>query len=474
MPLHVGAYVTDMDLPPARPPFTRLGLVRINLYWLALSGLWAAIAIQLAPVIGTRLICPAGTDGGRCALLPLDQLTPLLGDVRLRPEVALGVVALVGAVVAFMVQPISAALSDSTRTRLGRRRPWILVGTTLDVVFLVALATSQTFLAFAVLGWLLQLSSNLAQGPYQGYVPDMVPEHQVGVASGLVAMMSTAGQLVGAGIGGLAVWLGDPRLGFIALAALLVATMLPTVLRVNDHPVAMAPRMGSRLAGTRAALAEAWAHRSFVWLLVSRLFILMGTATLVATAQFFLTRSLGYSEQEAASAILVLLTITVVSAATAAAWAGGASDRLGRRRVIWLGCAISATGMAIIALGSARPEISVGGLRFPLAGLGAVPVGVGAGLFLAADWALLVDIIPKPTAGRYLGISNIVTASAGATAATIAGLVMAGATDLTADAALGPRVAVGVALAWYAIGAWALRSVDPTDRGVPAWAASTY
>jgi Na+/melibiose symporter-like transporter len=464
--------MTDIDAPPVRLPFTRFGLVRINLYWLALSGLWAAIAIQLAPVIGTHLICPAGVDSKACAQLPLDQLVPLVGDIRLPPEVALGFTGLVGAVVAFAVQPISAALSDSTRTRLGRRRPWILVGTALDVVFLVALASAQTFLAFVVLGWLLQFSSNLAQGPYQGYVPDMVPEQQVGVASGLVAMMQMVGQLVGAAIGGLAVWLGDAQLGFLALAVMLVATMLPTVLRVNDRPVLMTPRMGSRLAGVGEALAEAWAHRSFVWLLVSRMFILMGTATLAATAQFFLTRSLAYSEPEAASAILVLLLSAAVSAATAAAWAGGASDRLGRRRVIWLGCAISAAGMAIIALGSAQPEIGVGGLRFPLAGLGAVPVGAGAGMFLAADWALLVDIIPKATAGRYLGLSNIVTASAGAVAATIAGLVMWGSTLLTADAALGPRAAVGLALAWYGIGALALRSVDPTRHGVAASAAS--
>ena len=372
--------------------------------------------------------------------------------------------ALVGSVVAFVVQPIAAALSDSTRTRFGRRRPWILAGTALDVLFLLALATSQTFLAFALFGWLLQSSSNLAQGPYQGYVPDLVPEEQVGTASGLVAMMQASGQLLGAGVGLLAIALGEPRLGFLMLAAMLVLTMLPTVIRVPDRPVAMPPRVGSRLAGTRSALAEAWAHRSFVWLLVSRLFILMGTATLVAVAQFFLTRSMGYTEAAAASAIVILLAITVVSAAAAAAWAGGASDRLGRRRVIWLGCAISAIGMAIIAAGSAQPELAIGEARFPLAGLGAVPVGVGAGMFLAADWALLVDIIPKVTAGRYLGISNIVTASAGATAATVSGVVMATATDLTADAALGPRVAIGVALAWYAMGAWALRAVDPRAR----------
>ena len=375
---------------------------------------------------------------------------------------------------AFVVQPISAALSDSTRTRFGRRRPWILVGTALDVVFLIALATSQAFLAFAILGWLLQLSSNLAQGPYQGYVPDMVPEHQVGVASGLVAMMSTAGQLVGAGIGGSGRVAGGPTAWVHRARGSPGGHDAARRDPRERPPGGHAASNGVPARGHPAALAEAWAHRSFVWLLVSRLFILMGTATLVATAQFFVTRSLGYSEQEAASAIL--------GPADHLRGLRSHRGRLGRRCVGPAGPASrdlaglrhQRDGDGDHRLGSAQPEISVGGLRFPLAGLGAVPVGVGGGLFLAADWALLVDIIPKPTAGRYLGISNIVTASAGAIAATIAGLVMVGATDLTADAALGPRVAVGVALAWYAIGAWALRSVDPTDRGVAARAASTH
>jgi MFS family permease len=453
--------MTDVPDAQARARLSRLTLVRISLYWLALSSIWAAIGIQLAPVIGTRLICPPGVDGSACALLPLGALTPVVGELRLRPEIAIGFAGLVGAVVAFVVQPVSAALSDFTRSRLGRRRPWIVTGATMSVAILGLLAVTDTFLAFAFLGWLLQLASNLAQGPYQGYVPDLVPRSQVGAASGLVAMMSTAGQLTGAAIAGAAVALGEPRWGFLALVVLIVATLVPTVIGVSDGVGLPAVRHGSWVAGARAALAEAWAHRSFVWLLVSRLFILMGTATLVFSAQFFLTRTLAYSESEAAGAILVLLAITVLSAVAATVWAGTASDRLGRRRVIWLGCGVGAVGLSIVALGGAEPEMLVAGLRFPLAGLGAVPVGVGAGMFLAANWALLVDIIPRPTAGRYLGISNIVTASAGATAATLGGLAMAGATDLTGDAALGPRFAVAAGLAWLAIGALALRRVDP-------------
>jgi MFS family permease len=155
-----------------------------------------------------------------------------------------------------------------------------------------------------------------------------------------------------------------------------------------------------------------------------------------------------------------------MSAAGVAAWAGGASDRYGRRQIIWLGCAIGAAGMAVLALAPQLPEIAISGVRFPIFGLAAVPVGIGAGMFIAVDWALLVDIIPKATAGRFMGLSNVVTATSGALAGTIAGVVIAGTTTITRDSALGPRVAFLLTLVYYAVGALLLRRVDTRPYAV--------
>jgi MFS family permease len=89
-------------------------------------------------------------------------------------------------------------------------------------------------------------------------------------------------------------------------------------------------------------------------------------------------------------------------------------------------------------------------------------VGVAAGAFLAVDWALMTDIIPKATSGRYMGISNVVTAAAGPLALGIGGIAMdrIGAFDF----ALGPRVAYAFAVVYYIIGALLLRPVDARRR----------
>ena len=91
-----------------------------------------------------------------------------------------------------------------------------------------------------------------------------------------------------------------------------------------------------------------------------------------------------------------------------------------------------------------------------------IPVGVAAGAFLAVDWALMTDIVPKATSGRYMGISNVVTGAAGPIAIAIGGVAMdrVGAFDFS----LGPRVAFLFALVYYALGALLLRPVDERRR----------
>ena len=74
-----------------------------------------------------------------------------------------------------VVQPTIGSISDYTISRWGRRKPYILIGSMLDVAFLVGIASSQDLLAIAAFVALLQFSSNFAQGPFQGYVPDLVP-----------------------------------------------------------------------------------------------------------------------------------------------------------------------------------------------------------------------------------------------------------------------------------------------------------
>ncbi|MFH0751019.1 MAG: MFS transporter [Chloroflexota bacterium] len=417
-----------------RPTATlpKLQLVRLSLYWLGLTAVMGGISGILGGRLQYEGLVPAGTEGDA-----LFRMTAL------------------GAVVAMLVQPTVGTISDYTVSRWGRRKPYIVIGTLLDLVFLLGIASSNTVLAIAVFIVLLQVSSNFAQGPFQGYVPDLVPAHQVGLASSLVGLFSVLGNVAGFGIAALAVALVATLpsaflIATMALGILEVATMISVVVRVDDGK---APR--DRAGRTWLAVArEAWGtdilrERSFLFLVGSRFFVLMGAGVLVNGAVFFLGQSLGLDSTAAGVALLAVLAVVTAGNVVAVVPAARISDRIGRKPVIYVACALGAAGLAIVAVSPDIPPALVGVAFF----------AIGSGAFLAVDWALMTDIIPKAASGRYMGISNVATASSGIVAIAVAlGLVM-DTVNASAGYGTGPRAALVVGIACYGIGALLLRPV---------------
>jgi MFS family permease len=184
-----------------------------------------------------------------------------------------------------------------------------------------------------------------------------------------------------------------------------------------------------------------------------------------AYAVFVLERSYGMPPEEAAPYLIVTGLVIALSTAVATLPAARLSDRIGRKRVIYWSYALAAVGIAGVAL---SPVL-------PLTLLALVPLGLSAGAFLVVDWALMTDIIPKARAGRYMGISNVATASAGplglAVAAVVlflvtrAGLPSPGAPDVESTLlGIAPRAAIGSMLVLLAIAALTLRGVNETRR----------
>ena len=142
-----------------------------------------------------------------------------LGDEAYKAT-TLFLLSVMGTVIAVLVQPTVGSISDYTVSRWGRRKPYIFIGSALDIVFLLGIATSNAVLAIAAFMALLQFSANLAQGPFQGYIPDLVPEPQVGLASALVGLFQVLGTAAGFAIGTLAVATSSFFLGTMALGVL--------------------------------------------------------------------------------------------------------------------------------------------------------------------------------------------------------------------------------------------------------------
>lgn len=77
-----------------------------------------------------------------------------------------------------LVQPIVGHFSDRTWTRLGRRRPYFLVGALLAALALIAMPNSPTLWIAASLLWILDASINISLGPLRAFVGDHLPSQQ--------------------------------------------------------------------------------------------------------------------------------------------------------------------------------------------------------------------------------------------------------------------------------------------------------
>jgi Na+/melibiose symporter-like transporter len=423
-------------------------LVMISLYWLGIAAVWSGILDIVNGRIQFAGLAPKGSEG--------------LGALQ---------IALVGTVIAIAVQPTIGSISDYTTSRWGRRKPYIFIGATLDVLFLYGIATANSLFAIGAFVALLQFSSNFAQGPFQGYVPDLVPARQVGTASGLLGLFSALGNLLGYGAAALAVRQSgsDPNAffyGTMAIGVIEFIAMVGVFVGVNEG-TRVKPRGGRSWF---AIALEAWGtdilrERSFLWLVGSRLFILIAASLYPVLSTFYLAQVFGLSAKETGDTKLLLLGIVAACLTIAVVPAARLSDRMGRKRIIYISCAIGATGLA---LGAIAPIL-------PVAMLGAGMFALSAGAFLAVDWALMSDIVPKASTGRYMGISNVATASAGTVALALGGAGVMDTVNHWLGYGAGPRAALGFGVLCYILGALLLKPVVEKrreDETAPAAAAS--
>lgn len=420
----------DGARPTALLPKTQL--LRISAYWMGLTAIDAAVGLFITNRLEFDKLVPTEQVGQSMFLIGIGA-----------------------AILGILIQPTIGYISDYTVSRWGRRKPYIVFGSVLDLVFLAGIAMGNSVLMLAAFMMLLSISTNIARGPFQGYVPDLIAEPQVGMASGMVGLMQVLGNVTGFLLVSLSVAFNAMPLSLVGVALVELVTMASVVLKVGKG---MPPRDRKGKAWTTIA-REAWAtdilrERSYMWLLVSRLLFLTGGSLLVNFVVIYLGRAFGMAKAEANAMYVTVLIVVIVANALAILPSSKLSDRIGRKAVIYGASVVGALGVAILALAPSVPVALVGAALF----------GASNGTFLAVDWALMTDIIPRASAGRYMGMSNVATQSATPISLAVGGLVL----DFVAvnvDLATSPRVVFAIGVALYLLSIATLRPVLEPRRG---------
>lgn len=227
---------------------------------------------------------------------------------------SLATIRVISLAVAMLVQPAVGMLSDRTRHKWGRRRPYIFVGTVFSLLFLLIVGFSPQFMgspldntiepllgvptAYVVLliGIILvQASANVVFGALIGFIPDLVPEDQRGRSSGVKAVLELLPAfliiVIGPWVDRGEIW---PVIGLVMVA--LFVTMVITVLFVSEEPLEKVPEKGTgdyffRLIGltvifvviTQSAI---WMVKSVATILVEQNAVLWQQIAVIGLAGF--------------------------------------------------------------------------------------------------------------------------------------------------------------------------------------------
>jgi MFS family permease len=343
--------------------------------------------------------------GAFVSFMPLFQvLLPLKAEAidPANKALLLSQVAFYGALVASVANLLAGAISDRTTSRFGRRRPWMVVGSlgAAGAYLLIMAAKTPMGLIGGVV--LFQLTFNLMFSALVAVLPDRVPDNEKGRVAAFLSLGNPIGTMAGAVlIGGLLV---TEFTRYLAIALVLLITLAPFVLKLDDKPLTRDARPPFKLGAFIAALwVNPRKHPDFAFAWLGRFMVLVALSLVQGYMLYFLQDAIGYSRlfpgRRAEEGLAILTTVSTVSNVTFALLGGILSDRLKRRKLFAAGAAVTmGVAMLIFSLTPSWPMM-----------LGAyVLLGCGAGCFYAVDIALVTQVLPSQRdAGKDLGVLNL-------------------------------------------------------------------
>lgn len=327
-------------------------------------------------------------------------------------EATLSLVTGAGAFASTLANPLAGALSDRTTSRFGRRVPWVVGGTLVGALGLVLLALVES-VPLMILSWcLVQIGLNGTLAALTAAVPDLVPVEQRGLVSGVIGMTQTLGIVVGTGVATLVAGVSG---AYLVLAVLVVAAVTPFALRSLDRPLPAGHLPATSVGGFfRGFWISPRAYPDFAWAWLTRFLATIANSICTLYLLFFLTDAVQVEDPELGVLVLTLLyaVVLIVSAILAGIW----SDRVGVRKPFVIGSGLIMSGAAVL-LAFVQ--------TWPAALVGAVILGLGYGVYLAVDFALITQVLPRAgDRARDLGVINIANALPQVLAPAIAGPII--------------------------------------------------
>jgi MFS family permease len=313
---------------------------------------------------------------------------------------ALGLASTLGAIAATIGNPILGQLSDRTRSRFGRRAPWMVACALAGAVAMLLQSAAPSILLLGIAYAGTNLVLNGFQAALTAVVPDRFPREKLGLASSLMGVGLNTGVLVGSllfvffpGLAG--------GVGYYLLAVLIVAVAVAFAVISPDTSSQSLPREPFRLKQFLGS--SFWVsprkYPDFGWVFLARVLLMLGYWLVFVFFFYALQDYIGLSADRAVVASGTLFTVNGAASIAGSLIAAPLADRLGRLKVFVL---IAGGGLALSLLIPLAMPSYQGMIVF------AVVNGLAFGVYMAVDMALVNLVLPQAEdAAKDLGVMNI-------------------------------------------------------------------
>jgi MFS family permease len=314
---------------------------------------------------------------------------------------SLALVAGTGAMLALFANPIFGKLSDRTTSAHGMRRPWMVCGLAGGCLGILVVAVAPN-VPVVLAGWCAaQISFNALLAMQVAVLPDQVPASQRGLVSGVLGICVPVAAVSGTFL--VKLFSGNQLAMFLAPCAVGAVFILWFAVVLPDRRLDVADRARWSLHELVATFyVDPRRNRDYTWAFASRFLFVMAYAFLTAYQTYYLLDHLGTAESDVPQQ-LFLATLAQSAVVVVASLVGGSlSDRIGRRKMFVAGAAVI-YGVAMFDIALAND--------FTGFLLGSALSGLGFGLYLAVDLALVTQVLPDPTTtAKDLGVFNVANA----------------------------------------------------------------
>jgi MFS family permease len=337
--------------------------------------------------------------GGSMAYLVPSVFSLALRVNELAPgrEEVLGYLTGTAQVVLVVAGPLTGMWSDRTRSRLGRRRPFMIWGLVLGLAALLGVTFAPTILLVGACWILVILGYGTSGAALGALMADRLPDSQRGKVSGLTGLVTQLAPVLGVAM--VAGYSSNTVLVFVIPALLGSLLVVPFLFLTKDADSRALALPQDRISVRTVVTSYTFSPRKypdFAWNWLGRFVFFLGMYANTTFSTYFYAQRLGIPVSQVAGTIAVLGSLGIVAAMAGALGGGFLSDRLGRRKLFTIiGALLFVTGAIIEAFAYSMPTLIGGALLMSLA----------IASFGAVDQAIVFSVLPdRAQAGRYLAV----------------------------------------------------------------------